>query len=215
MKRLVIFIILAFLMVSCVSAADNSTASVDASKGNVYVDCVYGDDLNTGTSSDLAFKTLEKAISVADNDSTIYVSDGVYSGANNTRVTINKSVNIVGSQNTTFDGLNKDYIFVIEDNAHVTLRNINLINAYKSPSSFGVNYQGSVWGGALEIKNSTVLVENCVFESNVVDYQNNYVYGGAISNMGHLTIKDTSFISNIVRSTSGLLAFGGAYTIRE
>ena len=51
----------------------------------------------------------------AEDNNTIYIANGVYSGLDNTKITIEKSLNIVGSDNTTFDGLYENYIFLIND----------------------------------------------------------------------------------------------------
>ena len=45
----------------------------------------------------------------------VYKRQGTYSGSANSKINIAKSVNIVGSANTVFDGLNKNYFFTISE----------------------------------------------------------------------------------------------------
>ena len=136
----------------------------------------------------------------------------MYSGSKNTRITIDKSISIVGSKNTVIDGENSNYLFTVTGNAHVTFKNIKFINAYKSPESYAINYNEAVYGSAVEIRNANVIIDNCTFEANQVTYSTNnkYTYGGAVSNDGELTITGSRFISNVAHSTSGLFSYGGA-----
>ena len=55
-----------------------------------------------------------KALDEAEDNNAIYLSNGVYSGLDNTKISITKSVNIIGSDNTTFDGLYENYLFLIK-----------------------------------------------------------------------------------------------------
>ena len=70
----------------------------------IYVDDVNGDDGNDGSSPQSSFKTFNKALDEAEDNNAIYLANGVYSGLDNTKISITKSVNIIGSDNTTFDG---------------------------------------------------------------------------------------------------------------
>lgn len=211
---IIILVFCALLSLFTVSASelDNATLAGDDSPNDIYVDVTKGSDINSGLTNSSPLETFSTAVSKSDDNDTIYLSDGTYRGDKNTRITIDKSISIVGSKNTTFDGENENYLFTITGNACVVFKNINFINAYKSPTSYGVNYDESVYGAALEIKNGKVIVDNCMFENNVLNYgtNNNYIYGGAISNFGDLTVANTKFVSNVAESTSGLFSYGGA-----
>ena len=179
-------------------------------QGSIYVDNMNGVDSNNGYSENSPIKTISSAYSKAKNGDTIYLSDGVYSGSKNTKLTIKKSITLVGSENTIIDGKNLNYIFIVDDKAEVTFKNIQFVNSYKSPASISNTYDGAVYGAALQIKKATVTVENCSFINNRLSYDSAYIYGGAISNFGDLTIDNSYFENNIALSTSGLFSYGGS-----
>ena len=210
-NKVLVMFILAFaglILLSAVSANENETLIGDGSNV-IEVDCLNGDDAAIqGT----PVKSIGKAVEMSDNGTEIHLSDGVYSGSKNTRITIDKSISIVGSSDTVIDGENTNYLLTVTGNAKVTFKNIRFINAYKSPESYAINYPDPVYGSAVEIRNAEVLIDNCTFENNQLTYSTNnqYTYGGAISNNGDLTITDSRFISNIAHSTSGLFSYGGS-----
>ena len=149
MKFKAYFLILLFgliLSTACVNAVDiNGTdnmgsdfnesgadyVSVPNSHNSYYVDSNEGDDSNDGLSWSSSLKSFNKALDLAHDNDDIYLSNGVYSQLDNTKITISKSVNVIGSSNTTFDGLYTNYIFIIADDVNVSFKNINFINAYK------------------------------------------------------------------------------------
>lgn len=207
----ILFIVLIMLSVSSVYASDNITDSEGAGLNDdaIFVD-VNGVDTADG-SKDSPVQTIGKAISLSKENATIYLSNGEFKNSLNNKLTINKSLNFIGSQNTTINGLNKDYIFEIPDDVCVSFKGISFINAYKSPESYSINYDEKLYGAALDIKNAKVTVDNCSFINNVLYYgsTNNYLYGGAISNFGDLTIINSYFMNNTAMSTSGLYSYGG------
>ena len=177
---------------------------------SIYVDDAMGDDANDGLSTQSSVKSLSRALELAKENGTIYISDGNYNGLDNTKITIFKSVSLIGSQDTTIDASANNFIFNITDNVKITFKNIKFINAYKK-SSYWEN--ANMYGGALEINHATVLIDGCSFIDNIVSYEssiNKYNYGGAISNLGDLTILNSYFDSNIATSTSGMFSYGGA-----
>ena len=193
---------------------DDFTYSVGTS--SIYVDDVNGDDDNDGSSQDSSFKTFQKALDESKDNGTIYIANGVYSGQDNTRISIEKSVNIVGSDNTVFDGLYENYIFLIKDNVSVTFKNIKFINAFKTEPDWDLidDYEiEGIYGSALDIKNAIVTLENCYFKENMASYgddENQFSYGGAISNFGDLTILNSYFYGNAIGSTTDIYGYGGA-----
>lgn len=203
---LIVFTVFVFLSISCVNAADIDADSNSTDKN------VLTSDLNTINVDNTSASTINEALSIAKDNGTIILSDGVYKGDGNTKITITKSVNIIGSDNTVLDGLNKNYIFTVSDNITVTFKNLKFINAYKSPESYGATYSNTVYGAALDIKNATVTIEDCTFENSKLFYGtvDKYIYGGAISNFGDLTVINSNFINNTALSTSGLFSYGGA-----
>ena len=229
-KFSVLLIILAILfLTSAVSAEDlNATDSIDLSNDNVdlqlndssadclsssntiYVDNDMGDDSNDGSTQSAPVKSFERALSLSSDGSSVYIAGGNYAGLKNTRISISKSLTVIGSENTVFDGMNENFIFTIEDGAKVTFKNIQFANAFKKAT---VSNQESMYGATLEIKNATVVLDGCSFiNSNIVHDEsiNKYNYGGAISNLGDLTIINSYFNRNHVTSTSGLFSYGGS-----
>jgi hypothetical protein len=225
---IILFILCITFLISSVSAEDLDNQDISTVDGNysdleldspdvtsvsgnsIYVNDASGDDSNDGKSEASSLKSFQKALEMAGDDDSIYISDGNYSGLKNTRITIDKSVNIIGSSDTTFDGLDSNFIFKIADNAKVTFKNIRFVNSFKQAPT---NNPSSMYGGALEIGKATVTIDTCSFIKNSVVYDssiNKFNYGGAISNFGHLTITDSYFDSNIATSTSGLFSYGGA-----
>ena len=201
------------LFVSSVNASDNLTDAdiVGLNDGNaIYVD-TNGLDSSDGSKNSPVL-TIDKAISISNENGTIYLSNGEFKNALNNKLNITKSLNFIGADDTTINGLNKDYLFEVQDGVTVSFKNIRFINAYKSPESYSINYDKSVYGAALDIKNATVTVDNCSFIGNALYYGSvdRYIYGGAISNFGDLTILNSYFINNTAFSTSGLYSYGGS-----
>ena len=192
------------------SLSSNSDSDI-LSAGSIYVDPVNGNDGNDGHSNSSSVKTLKRALSLASNNDNLYLSNGFFSGLNNTRLNLTKSINFFGSENTVIDGENANYLFIIQDGLSVSFSNIRFVNAYKSPRSYSINYDENIYGGALEIKNSTVIVDSCSFLNNRLYYDtsNKYIYGAAISSFGDLKITNSYFENNCAFSDSGLFSYGG------
>lgn len=217
---LIIVIIGIFLTLSTISASDlKGTDELAGNDSNIlresldiYVDDVHGSNSNGGKTSSSAVKSFDKALSLAKDNSSIYIANGVYKGNKNSKIVIDKSVNIIGFSDTVFDGLKVNYLFVVKDNVKVVFKNIKFVNAYKVYSDSSSNHC-SMYGAALEIKNASVRIDNCSFCNNYLDYVsivNYYNYGGAISNLGNLSILNSYFSNNSVGTTSGLNGYGGS-----
>ena len=192
MKFKAYFLILLFgliLSTACVNAVDiNGTdnmgsdfnesgadyVSVPNSHNSYYVDSNEGDDSNDGLSWSSSLKSFNKALDLAHDNDDIYLSNGVYSQLDNTKITISKSVNVIGSSNTTFDGLYTNYIFIIADDVNVSFKNINFINAYKIERDYDLiedyGLEG-VYGSALDIKNAKVTLDGCSFIYNMANFE--------------------------------------------
>ena len=171
---------------------------------------VSAQDLNATAECSDSFQSpqtsIYDAIDEAGENDVINLENGTYSGYDNTEITIDKSVSIVGSDNTVIDGENRNYIFRIEDNVNVTFENIIFANAYKR----GDDGQ-DVFGSALEINKANVIIKNCSFISNSIGFgDGDLIYGGAISNLGNLTIIDSYFFNNSINSNQDHGGFGGA-----
>ena len=179
---------------------------LEINENAIYVDDFDGNDLNDGKTQDTSVKSLVRALDLSKDNDTIYISSGNYNSDLNTGITVDKSVNFVGSSDTTFDGQNRNYLFTVTDNVKVTFKDIKFINFYKVPRD-----TENVYGSVMDIKGAHVTIENCTFADNIVNHNaKSAVYGGAISNFGDLTITDSKFLNNTVNSAQGLNSAGGA-----
>lgn len=150
LTAVLILILCSLLGLASVSAADLTNDTLDDFQGDPVIgeinnnhavgeenngDCLYvsvnGNSYANATSWGSATNSLDWAIYLAKDNTTIYIDNGTYSGSANSKINIAKSVNIVGSVNTVFDGLNKNYFFTISDGVTVSISNITFINAFK------------------------------------------------------------------------------------
>ena len=150
LTTVLILILCSLLGLASVSAADLTNNTLDDFQGDPVIgeinnshavgeknngDCLYvsvnGNSYANATSWGSATNSLDWAIYLAKDNTTIYIDNGTYSGSANSKINIVKSVNIVGSANTVFDGLNKNYFFTISDGVTVSISNITFINAFK------------------------------------------------------------------------------------
>lgn len=149
--------------------------------------------------------SLKDLVDNAKDNDTIYLADMTYEGEDNTRISIDKSVNFIGCENTVIDGNSENFLFIISDNINVSFRNIKFINAYK------VGNGEVIYGGALEIHNANVIIDGCQFISNSISYgESERIYGAAISNAGNLTISNSYFLENSLNSGYKHEGYGGA-----
>ena len=75
-----------------------------------------------------SIKSIQKAIELAQNGDTIFLSNiNILSSNLKETVSINKNITIIGN-NATFNGLEQESIFKIASNAHVTLINLTFTN---------------------------------------------------------------------------------------
>jgi len=114
-----------------------------------YVDAVTGNDANEGTSSELAFKTIQHAINHAEAGQTIIVADGTYAPIN----TANKSIiiqSVNGAAKTIIDGGGTNRCAYLsawssaESMTNTVLCGFRLQNGYSTLDAGGVQ-GGSLW----------------------------------------------------------------------
>ena len=132
MKRIAILCFLIILIsITAVSASENVNCSSDLSISDnvIYVDGGAGEDGDGSITK--PFNNFQKALDNSQDNSTIYISSGVYSGNLNTNLTINKTLNLVklGDDDVIFDGLNQSNIFTIKSTTF-NVDNITFRNAY-------------------------------------------------------------------------------------
>lgn len=129
---------------------------------------------------------LKEAVKIANDGDTISLKDGVYTGENNTKIAISKSVNIKGvGSNVVLDGEGKNQIFNIKGEK-VLLKKLKFRNGYKVS-----NYNGA---GAIYHEKGNLNIADCIFTNN--EAKNNM--GGAIdsSYRGTLSVSSSTFKNN-------------------
>jgi len=160
---------------------------------------------------------LKTAIDKVNNGQTVYMENGVYSGNNNTGITIDRSITIEGKgNNVVIDAKGTNRIFTIENGNTVTLKNLKFING-KSAGD----------GGAIYNSGSTLSISGCTFNNNIAEghidrvlyYFSNGIpslnpsygkrigyNGGAIHNYGGtLSINGCTFINNQAYGCGGAI----------
>lgn len=149
------------------------------SANEIYVNTTGNDTTGNGTAEN-PYLTLQQGITNVDPNGTIRIANGQYSGENNTNLTINKNMTIIGENQdkTIINGTNTNWIFQIQRDITVTIENLTLSNGYKLISRYYTEADG---GAILNLGNLTVT--NCTFTNNYVHSPDNYVSsGGAICN---------------------------------
>ena len=171
------------------------------------ISCTYaadvGNDTNTTNQTNLKSNVtidpktiggLKEAINSVKINGTVYLKNGVYTGTNNTGITINKSINIVGlGSKVTIDAQGKRQIFIIS-NGDVTLKKLKLING----NANGLNKLG----GAIYCKKGSLTVSNCIFTANKANI------GGAIyADKFSLIVNNCTFTKNQAKSGGAIACY--------
>ena len=206
------------LFLSCLALIFTvSVNSVSAANGDViYVNGSHGNDSWDGLSWDTAKLSIKNATGTVNINGTVNIADGIYTGENNTGVTINQNMTIKGQsqKGTVIDAQNSTRVFTIAKGVNVTIWNLTLINGNPGESDGGaIASSGSctvknctfkdnsaVAGGAVASSGSCT-ISACTFEDNSA------VAGGAIGNSGFCIVKNCIFTGN---TGNGTLDSGGA-----
>jgi len=149
---------------------------------------------------------LKKAVESAKGGETIYLEDGVYTGANNRGLVINTSINIQGkSNNVVIDAQQKDRLFNIKtsfsNEISVTLKNLKFKNG---------NASGE--GGAIRISSfyCRLNIISCTFTNNKAENGGAFNGFGATS-ISYSSVNNCTFINNTASSLGG--AINGASSV--
>ena len=198
------------------------TASSVSAASTVYVNATGGSDSNNGT-IDHPYQTIYQGISSVDENGTVKIADGVYTGTNNTNITITKNVNINGQSQTgtIINGTGTNWIFSIVSGVNVTITNLTLTNGYTDNYGGAIYNEGTLtltnctftnntaWdGGAIKNRGTITNLANCTFTNNTADY-----YGGAIRNEAIITnLANCTFTSNTADYYGGAIKNEGTIT---
>ena len=155
------------------------TISCVSADSTVYVNATVGSDSNPGT-SDLPYLTINKGISSVDENGTVQIADGVYSGDGNTNLTISKNMTITGQSQdkTIINGTGTNWIFNVSDDVNFTIQNLTIIN-------------GTAYNGGVIANQGNLNAENCTFGNNTAAN-----YGSVIYNNGTINLNDCIFTGN-------------------
>ena len=164
-----------------------------------------------GTSGPKA--SIKNATGTVNNGGTVNIADGVYGGAQNTNITIYKSMNINGQSQdgTIINGTNMKGIFTILPGYDVTITDLTMCNGYTVRGGAAINCEGNLTvnncnfeynqasiGGAICTQcGSFLTINNCNFT------RNNATFGGAIDNTGTLTVTGSNFTNNTSTANNG------------
>ena len=161
---------------------DNEKLTVNVDNNNVYVDPVNGNDTNNGASWSTAVKTISKAMDLVLDSGRIYLADGTHV-VDNSRITVDKTVKIIGNGSKTIITNNNgtDGVF------YITADEVTIYN-----STFANNSASNNHGGAIINDGAGFTVSGCTFVNNFARY-----YGGVIYNNGaNLVVDACTFVNN-------------------
>ena len=121
---------------------------------------IYRNGKSVGT-----YSTIASALLASKSGDTIMLANDATFNENTLTISHSLTFNVIGlTHNPTINAQGKGPIFIIENGANLILNNINLENGK------------SAYGGAINIKDGTLTVNNCAFNFNTA------TYGGAIYN---------------------------------
>ncbi len=129
---------------------------------------------------------IAKGIIDTETNGILNLDEGIYKGINNTNLTIDRNLTIIGKsrENTIIDGEGSNWVFNINGNYSVTFTNLTIKNAKKTKNGAGI----------YSVSQQTLKIENCSF------INNSGQYGGAIAFndllFGDLSIISSNFINN-------------------
>ena len=189
------------LTMNPVSAAVRSSPPVS---DIIYVNNATGNDSWDGQSATWVSGTttgpklsIKNATGTVNNGGTVKIANGIYTGENNTGITIDRNMAIIGQSRagTVINAKGKDIFHIMISEINVTILNLTFKNGTSST------------GGAISNRGN-LTVNNCNFTGNKAT-----VIGGAIINQGTLIAKNCIFNDNIARVNSGAIANSGTCII--
>jgi autotransporter family porin len=204
-NRLITLIFLLSITFTVLSALDNVSAT-----SAIYVNDSSGNDDNNGSSWLLAKKSIKNATKTVTNGGTVNIADGLYTGVNNTKITIGKDITIKGQSRsgTVINGANNAWIFKIQKGKNVVIQSLTLANGYRSVTEHDEDSDAIYDNEGGAIFNKGILtVEDSKFVGNTASD------GGAIFNWGTLTVTGSTFAGNTAGVSGGAIDVLGTSTI--
>ena len=201
---------------------------ITITNSNIYVSNNTGSDTTGDGSQYNPYQTIKKGISTLTAGGTIHIANGQYTGQNNTLITIDKNMNIIGESQsgTIINGTGTNRIFTINSGATVTLTNLTLTNATSTArgaiynqgtltatnctftnNTVTITYINIGGGGAIYNKGTIISLSGCTFTNNNASYDGSYnIGGGAIYNQGTInSLIDCNFTKNTATHCGGAI----------
>ena len=186
----------------------------------IYVSGV-GSDANDGKTVGAPFRTLTKALSVAEDGSAIHVAAGLYDAAAGETFPLvaNGIAGLClvgdGPAQVLVDAGGGDGALALQNCPNAVVQGMSFKNAIRTTSN---GTDAHAYGGGLALLFSGgVVVENCAFENNKVSSASKGAYGGGAGLFASTaTIRGCRFIGNDVASNSGTAyAYGGVAMAKQ
>ena len=189
----------------------------------IYVNPINGDDNNNGSNWDNSVKTINKALTLVNDNGFIYLAEGEHT----TPATINKNVKLIGQnqEKTILTNSNNCFLTITSNNVGIyntTFKNNKQaikINGkdgnkyYINNCSFIKNTANSE-GGAIYITKGNLTINNSNFINNTATESGGAIY---MEDNGNLTINNSNFINNTATEYHGgaIYIYNGNLTINN
>lgn len=212
-------------------------SAVSADSSILYVNNATGNDSWNGQSATFNSSTgdgpklsIKNATESVDNNGLINIADGLFTGENNTNISISKNMSLIGhiQSGTIINAQNQGRIFIIQSDTTVTVKNLTLTGGDADYAGAILNTgnlnivdctftnsaadsAGAIWNqGVMDITGNT-------FQQNTADAREYGGYGGAIynDNVGILTISHSTFQENTALTYGGAITNGGTLNILD
>lgn len=139
-------------------------ALTGACSANEYFVRVSGDDDNSGRSASLAFRTLEKALSVVSGPSRVYIGAGEYSAKVSESFPTNTTLEIIGDKEGSYTG-DAGEVCLLSATGHYALSLVDLRSVAISGLKFKSQLpQSNGRGCRIQRIDNEVVIHDCVFE---------------------------------------------------
>ena len=203
-----------------------STVSAVSASSIIYVNSSHGNDNNDGSSWATAKLTIANATATVDNGGTVNIANGIYKGAGNTNIIINKSITIKGQSKsgTIINGTNNSQIFKIHKSSREFMESFNIvIQNLTITNGNPIGTRGTI--STDDVANDVLTVKDCIFKDNVesiYSQQDTCIVTGctfinntrAITNINTatLTVTGCNFVNNTAES-GGAIDNSGTCTV--
>jgi len=162
-----------------------STSTVSATN-EIYVNTTGNDTSGTGTLEN-PYLTIQKGIDNLEPNGTLKIANGEYCGINNTNITIDKNMTIIGQSqiDTIINGSNTNWVFKILPELNVVISNLTLANGFSNNNGGAIQNYCEISGDISGFKACVLTMDNCTFTGNTASKD-----GGVISNQCTINITD-------------------------